>query len=142
MKNVQPHTINISVIIILKRDKEYFLFKRKNTGWADGDYTVPSGHVDTGETPQEAAIREAQEEVGVSIQPEDLRLVHTDFVEGKVMNLTFMTDTWEGEAQVLETDKAEDGRWFSINNLPQNIAGHGRVILNNIQHGINYHEIQ
>lgn len=41
------------------------LLERANTGWMDGSYGLPSGHVESGEMPSEAMLREALEEVGV-----------------------------------------------------------------------------
>lgn len=141
-KSKEHAQVKVSVIVILMRINQVYLFRRKDTGWADGDYTVPSGHVDEGETPIEAAIREANEEVGVKIKKEDLKLVHSDYIKGQVINFTFIADKWEGEANVMEADKAEDGEWFSIDDLPENIAGHGSTILKNINKNIIYHEIK
>lgn len=46
--------------------------QRDNTGFRDGYYALPSGHVDGGEP----AVREAKEWVGVDIDSKGLRLVH------------------------------------------------------------------
>lgn len=40
-----------------------------------GTWTVPGGHVETDETPAEAASRELREETGLRIAPGDLRIV-------------------------------------------------------------------
>lgn len=135
-------SIKVSVIVILMRGKQVFLFKRKNTGWADGDYTVPSGHVDFGETPIESAIREAKEEAGVQIKKTDLEMIHSDFISGEVINFTFIAKNWTGEPKVMEEDKAKDGEWFDLDNLPTNIAGHGKTILENLKNNVIYHEIK
>ncbi len=34
-----------------------------------------AGHIDAGETPKQAAIREAQEEIGITISENDLQLI-------------------------------------------------------------------
>jgi mutator protein MutT len=133
--------IKVSVIIILKRENTIFMFKRKNTGWEDGKYTVPSGHVDVGETPTQAAIRETKEEVGVDIDAINLKLVHIDFIKDSMIDFAFIVENWTGEAKVIETDKAEDGEWFEVDHLPQNIAGHGKQILENLARGEFYIEI-
>lgn len=46
-------------------DGRVLLLERTNTGWLDGSYGLPSGHVEPGEMPSEAMVREALEEVGV-----------------------------------------------------------------------------
>lgn len=62
--------------VFLIRDQQFFTIRRSNTGWMDGKYTVPSGHVEEGETYLEAAIRETKEEAGVTLRPENVRFVH------------------------------------------------------------------
>jgi len=59
-----------SVGIIIEKDNKILMIDRKNFpfGWA-----CPAGHVDQGETPEEAAQREALEEVGLKIK--NLKLI-------------------------------------------------------------------
>ena len=47
--------------------------RRANTGYADGQWSVPAGHVEQGETIAEACVREAHEEIGIVLAPEELR---------------------------------------------------------------------
>ncbi|WP_407656858.1 NUDIX domain-containing protein [Lentzea atacamensis] len=48
----------------------------------DGLWHLPSGKLDAGESVLDAAVREAEEEVGVLVEPGDLRHVHTLHVNG------------------------------------------------------------
>jgi 8-oxo-dGTP pyrophosphatase MutT (NUDIX family) len=45
---------------------------------ADKLYTTASGHVDGNEEPEDTAVRETNEEVGVSIQKDELELIEVD----------------------------------------------------------------
>ena len=57
----------VTVHLLFFRDDQILVLRRFNTGYADGQYSVPAGHMDGGETVMEAAAREAEEEVGVKL---------------------------------------------------------------------------
>jgi 8-oxo-dGTP diphosphatase len=73
-RTAQPR---IAVYILLEKDGRHAFVKRSNTGWRDGYYSLPSGKVEKGESYLRAAVREAKEEVGVTIDLEDLEHVLT-----------------------------------------------------------------
>ena len=50
--------------------------KRKNTGYRDGWYCPSGGHIDKGESVADAAIREADEELGIRVRKSGLRIVN------------------------------------------------------------------
>jgi 8-oxo-dGTP diphosphatase len=62
--------------VIFKKGDQVLLLKRAKTGYYDGYYSLPAGHFDGGETAKDVAVREVSEEVGLTIRPEDLKLVH------------------------------------------------------------------
>ncbi|GAA4632864.1 hypothetical protein GCM10023196_068100 [Actinoallomurus vinaceus] len=64
----------IDVHVILERGDEILLLERQGTGYGDGMFHLPSGHLEQGESVTDGAAREAREEVGVRIDPSDLRL--------------------------------------------------------------------
>jgi len=58
--------------MIFRKERKILLGRRQNTTYYDGWYGVPAGHVDTGELPLSAGIREAKEEIGIDIDPKDV----------------------------------------------------------------------
>jgi mutator protein MutT len=68
MKHLVVPSVNVSVISGTK----ILLSRRSNTGWMDGHLCLPGGHVEKGETPLIAIVREITEELGVAVRPEDL----------------------------------------------------------------------
>ena len=120
------HKIIPAVYLILKRGNQVFLMRRYQTGYADGYYSLPAGHVDGNETFTQAMVREAAEEAGLGILTENLRVVH--FIhrlsepESERLDVFFVCEIWDGEPTINEPDKCDDVGWFDINNLPENIV--------------------
>ena len=62
---------------ILEDSQGQILFiKRKNTGYQDGLYGLPAGHIEGYETYFEALKREVMEEVGIELEEETTHIAH------------------------------------------------------------------
>ena len=62
----------VTVHLLFFRENQILLLRRFNTGYEDGNYSVPAGHLDGDETVRMAAQREALEEIAVHIEIEDI----------------------------------------------------------------------
>ncbi len=132
--------------IFLEKDGKFLLMRRANTGYEDGNYQNPSGHVEAGETPSETAIRETKEEVGVTIAPQDLEFVHTAVRLNKERTcfriaFFFRAKKWKGEIQNMEPEKCDDLLWVSPDDLPSNTVSLIRNVLTSIQKGETFSEV-
>lgn len=109
-----------AVYLILKGGGKILLLRRFHTGFEDGNYGLVSGHINGGESITNAMIREAKEEAGIDILPEDLKIVHVmhrkcgDLAHERICFFLSASE-WDGEP-----DKCDDIGWFSINSLPLN----------------------
>jgi 8-oxo-dGTP diphosphatase len=136
-----------AVYVILKNEKgEILMGRRCNTGYEDGNYTIPSGHVEAAEGPINAIIREAKEEVGITLKAEDLKFVHFLYREkqdstGDRVDIFYEASKWEGEIINPEPDKCDDLSWFPITNLPANTIFHVKKVIECVQKGIPYSEL-
>lgn len=144
MKNI--YKLPAYVGIILKKDNQVLLVKRLNTDWATGQWNFPGGLLEENETLINAAAREAREEVGTIISPNDLELVHVIHVKKNEQNAKdifgfyFMTQNWHGNPINNEPHRHSEIGWFDINQLPKNITEHARQALDGLQSGIRYSE--
>jgi len=57
----------VAAVVVRHRDKVLLLKRAETLDWAPGKWCFPMGHVDSGETPLEAAVRETQEEADLSV---------------------------------------------------------------------------
>lgn len=120
--------------LFLIRERQVLLLRRYNTGYADGQYSVVAGHLDGGESVKGAAIREAREEVGIEIAPEDLSIVgvmHRRVAGTDEERLDFFlaATRWSGEIANCEPHKCDDLAWFDRDRLPGNIVPYVRRAL-------------
>jgi len=136
----------VSCYIILRHDNKVAFVLRSNTGWMDGHYGVaPSGRVEKGEPVLQAAIREAKEEVGITVRPEDLQHRTTCFsynAESGIVwtNICFEATRWEGEVVNAEPHVHGSLDWFDVDDLPENVVPSHRFIVENALAGNSYCE--
>lgn len=136
-----PFAVVPSVYLALTRDgtagREVLLQLRRGTGYMDDWWACgAAGHVEHGESAPSAASREANEELGVEVDPADQRLVavlHRTIavaapLEQRVDLFVEVTD-WRGEATVREPGKAAELRWWPLAALPDRVVPHERQAL-------------
>ena len=131
-----------AVYLVLEKDGKILMAKRKNTGYQDGNYSLVSGHLDGGESATEALIREVQEEAGIRLKENDLKVVYVLHRLGdrEYIDIYMKTDHWEGEIKNMEPEKCEELKWFPKDNLPENTVPEVRVVLEDIEKGLFYGE--
>ena len=133
----------IVVDLMLTRDnnekKEVLAALRKNTGFNDGEYELPGGHVDAGEDLMQAMIREAKEELNIELNREDLKIIHIlHHYKGNRLKFIISANSYAGNLEIGEPDKCEKLEWFNINELPTNFHKKTRQALEEIQKNIFY----
>ncbi len=131
MHNLFPVTVHV----FLLQESNILLLRRFNTGYEDGNYSVVSGHVEGGETITQAAIREASEETGVTIQSLNLNVVgimHRKSNDERV-DFFLVNMIWSGDLFNHEPNKCDELAWFPINALPTNTIPYIKRALENCQ---------
>ena len=132
----------VTVHLLFFRENHVLLLRRFNTGFADGQYSVPAGHLDGGETVISAAAREAEEETGLRIHPQDITfssVIHRRDGDERV-DFFVNVQQWQGEPVNTEPDKCDELRWAHVNELPENVIPYVRKAIQNHRDGIKFEE--
>lgn len=117
---------------------EVLLQLRQGTSFMDGHWAcAAAGHVERGETAEEAARREALEEIGVT----DLDLTFATAMQRTARDLPidervdffFTARSWSGEPRIVEAAKCADLRWFALDALPDPVVPHERFVLEGLR---------
>jgi SAM-dependent methyltransferase len=143
------HTEVVDVHLILRRGDEVLLARRAGTGYADGLLHAPSGHVEDGEDVRTAVIREAHEEVGLDLAPDDLRaalvMQHRGPGGRPRMGWFFEAEYGAGGEPVnREPDKCSGLSWHPLAALPDDMVAYCRAGLDAYRAGhrfvLHWHE--
>ncbi len=132
----------VTVHLLFFREDQILLLRRFNTGYADGQYSVPAGHLDGGETVIAAAAREAEEETGLHLEERNIvfsSVMHRIEDEERVDFFVHVRQ-WQGEPFNTEPDKCDDLRWVNVNELPANTIPYVRKAIQNHRSGIVFGE--
>ena len=103
-------------LLFVIRDGRILLIHKKR-GLGAGNINGPGGKVEPGETVLEGAVREVQEEIGITVSdPEEMGVLYFQFTDGLSIHCTvFRASEYEGE--LIETDEAIP-EWFAIDEIP------------------------
>lgn len=122
MNDQQRATFPIVVHTLLVQSGRWFMLRRANTGFLDGAYTFPGGHVQRGEGVVAAALRECQEEAGVDIAAADLELIAAipyQTADHEGVDFIARTTRWTGTPRVAEPQLFDDCCWADPTAPPQ-----------------------
>lgn len=133
------------VFLFLRKENKILLSRRFNTGHEDGKYSLVSGHLERGEVLEEALIREAKEELSISLKKKDLSLIYVlsrEMAEGGRIDFVFTANNWRNKIKNNEPNKCDDLKWFDIKKMPPNIIPYTKVMIEGILSNKNYHSLK
>lgn len=99
---------------VIKKDAKYLLVQEKQPK-AFGLWSFPSGHVNEGETLEQATVREAKEECGIDIELHEELLVLHPSMQIPVLH-AFRATIISGEV-VFRKDEFLDAGWFTLDEI-------------------------
>jgi 8-oxo-dGTP diphosphatase len=139
-KNISRFSVVPCVYLFFQKEQKILLSLRQNTGWCDHQWGLVSGHIEVGETPLQAAIREAQEEAGILLEANQLALATTLYRQSDRTNIDFFFSVKQGYGTLTNAEPEKCGalEFFDLMNLPKNTIDYVQKALHNSQKGIRF----
>lgn len=133
----------VGVGVMIKNEQGEVLLGLRQGSHGAGEWSFPGGHLEMGETIFEAAKRETEDETGLQIYDlelisvaDEMRYLQSD---GKhYLNIGISGKYQAGEPVLMEPDKCKEWRWFSLDNLPENLLEGTELMIKNYKQGVIY----
>ena len=101
------------VAAVVWRDGRMLFTRRPPGGPLGLQWEMPGGKIETGETPDEALVRELAEELGVAARAhETLAVERHDYPHGTRVDVHFIRATFEGEP-LPKSEAVHELRWWA-----------------------------
>ena len=133
--------VPVGIFVLLRQGTQVLLQLRQNCSFS-GCWGFVGGHLDGDKSIISAAIREAKEEVGVDISPDDLVLktvCHSNKGE-EYLQFYFECRRWSGIPENKEVHKCACLEWHDWNSTPENTCPYLKEAIQKINAGISFYE--
>lgn len=116
------NNVGSSVNLCVVNEGKILLLRRISQRWMNRKLQIPGGHTEQGESPLAAVLREANEEIGISVDPSDVRHIATVAVrdgDNEYFAIQFqLINPEKFEFRIMEPQKCSEMLWAEIVNLP------------------------
>jgi 8-oxo-dGTP diphosphatase len=126
-------------VLVMRRGRA--LLGRRRGSHGEGYYAAPGGHIEFGESFEQAARREVREETGLEIT--DLRLLSIgnyvfkrDDGERHYIDIDFVCEAPIGEPQLMEPEKCDGWDWYDLDDLPRPLFIVTRRMIESLRSGV------
>lgn len=102
--------VRIATAALIRDGRVLMAHRHPKRRWYPDCWDLVGGHIEPGESPEQAVIRECGEELGIRIfEPRAISMAFTD--PGIEMH-AFVVEHWEGEPVNAAPDEHDQLRWF------------------------------
>jgi 8-oxo-dGTP diphosphatase len=112
-------------VMLLRRDKVLLGKRHSDPDKADsafrsaGEWSLPGGKLEWGESLEDGAIREVKEETGITLQSIKVISVHNcKNQHAHFVTVGLLAKKWRGRAKVMEPNEITEWKWHSLKKLP------------------------
>jgi 8-oxo-dGTP diphosphatase len=103
--------------IVIRAEQVLLCHRSPDRAWYPDMWDLPGGHVEAGESPAQALVRELGEELGIEatvpLGPEFARLAAADF-----NCLIWVVTAWGGTPSNMSPDEHDEVAWWSLSAIP------------------------
>lgn len=96
----RPHTLLVTAAILIRKDGTVLLAQRPEGKTFAGLWEFPGGKVEVPESPETALVRELDEELGITVQPETLEpftFVSENCATFHLLMILYLVREWDNE---------------------------------------------
>lgn len=114
----------IAADLIIEHDDRIVLIKRRYEPFK-GIWCLPGGHVEHGEQVADAAVREAKEETGLTVELDQLLGIYDEpgrDPRGPVISIVYSATPQHPSQELDPATDAADATWFPLDDLPEELG--------------------
>ncbi len=121
--SVERPKVGVGVIVIKKIDGiEYVMLHQRKGKLGKDFWGSGGGHIETGESLQEAALRELREEAGAQLKVRNVRFLgvvnFTELQPKHYIDVSFVAEWESGEPTNSSPEETTDWKWFPLSDIP------------------------
>lgn len=114
----EGYYISVVGVVIINSNNEILLQKRSRFKRANpSKWGICGGKVDLGETPLEAGVRETLEEIGITLNRDDLKFLSMDTNEKAHFTVYYVRGDIDIDECKLQEEELEEVKYFKIEEL-------------------------
>lgn len=109
-------TVAIALAALVSNGKLLLAHRHPARRWYPDCWDLLGGHIEVGESPEQAVRRECREEIAVDLS--QLQHVHLELTDPALVPHAFLVTGWVGRPTNAAPDEHDALGWFSADDLP------------------------
>jgi len=136
--------INVVLIFIQNSRGEFLIQRRAESTAFGGMYATTGGHPKSGQTSLEGAVTEIEEELGIKVNPDDLRLICARRIDAENVfsDIYYLKLDIELDKLKLQAEEVESVYWFTLYRIREEyreghfVPAHYEELTNALRYGV------
>ena len=119
-ENVPKGRYYITVVIFIQNKEGDFLIQ-KRVAKKNGKWATTGGHPVSGESSKQGIITEIKEELGISVNNENIQLFKTIKTDDDFVDLYYLREDIDINSVKVQEEEVDEAKWESINQINEMI---------------------